>query len=144
MKFSAKAFFSATVFILAIPTAAIAATITTQTRIPDSPYILASTGAGDGLWCNGCGGKQGWVHIDSDEMMTLGSGTTVAASGGKFAILRTDMGMSCPAGNISVLDLEAGKYVGPEIDECNDEKVDYKISNGKWWVKVRNHMYSGK
>lgn len=133
---------SAAILPLAVP--AVAATITTQVSIPDSTYTLASTVNGDGLWCNGCGGKQGWVHIDSDEMMTLGAGTSVAASGGKFAILYTDMGMSCPAGNIAVLNLETGKYVGPEIDECNDEKVDYKISNGKWWVKVRNHMYSGK
>ncbi|EIS0960123.1 hypothetical protein LY121_003402 [Salmonella enterica] len=142
MKILTNTILTAAILTLAIP--AVAATITTQIRIPDSPYTLASTKSGDGLWCNGCGGKQGWGHIDSDEMMTLGAGTSVAASGGKFAILRTDMGMSCPAGNIAVLNLETGKYVGPEIDECNDMKVDYKVSNGKWWVKVRNHMYSGK
>ncbi|WFX66900.1 hypothetical protein NFK10_20060 [Citrobacter braakii] len=142
MKILTNTILTAAILPLAIP--AVAATITTQIRIPDSPYTLASTESGDGLWCNGCGGKQGWGHIDSDEMMTLGAGTSVAASGGKFAILHTDMGMSCPAGNISVLNLETGKYVGPEIDECNDELVDYKVSNGKWWIKVRNHMYSGK
>lgn len=144
MKFNITTLFS-TASILAFFTLPVAAaTMTEQVKIPDSPYTLASNDAGDGLWCTGCMGKPGWTHIDSNEMKTLGMGVSVVASGGKFAILREDMGTSCATGDISVLNLETGKYVGPDVDECNDTLVSYKVKNGKWWIKVRDHMYSGK